>query len=230
MTAEVPTLSIEDVNMSNNTSVLFDEVVAHRLGMIPLTFSQGKMNLPEECKCKGKGCPLCQAVLKLDKKGPGMAYSGDFKSSNKTVKATESKIPIVELLKGQAIKIEAIAKLGIGADHMKNQAANAAYQYYPELDASGVKDPKDLKAAAEACPRKVLSASGSKLTLKDPVSCDICRSCEEAADGLKIKGNNSKFIFRVESVSGLSPKEIVLKANEILQEKAKEFKKELSKV
>lgn len=229
MISEVPTLAIDEVNIMDNTSVLFDEVVTHRLGLIPLTFPAKRMNMPEGCKCKGKGCPLCQVRLKLDKSGPGIVYSGNLKSSNKAAKPTDSHIPIVELLKGQNIKLEGIAKLGLGRTHIKNQAANAAYQYYPELEANGVSK-EDLKKIVDVCPKKALAVRGRKLVLKDPVNCDICRSCEELGEGIKIKGNPTKFIFRVESVSGLNPRDIVIKANEILQEKAKEFKKELSKV
>ncbi len=230
MISEIPTLAIDEVSIMDNTSVLFDEVVTHRLGLIPLTFPARRMNPPGECRCKGKGCPLCRVNLKLDRKGPGMVYSGNLRSSNKAVKPTDSRIPIVELLKGQDIKLEATARLGLGKTHIKNQAANAAYQYYPELEANGAKGRDELKKITEACPKKALAIRGKKLILKAPVNCDICRSCEEAGKGIKIKANPSKFIFRLESVSGLNPRDIVIKANEVLQGKARDFKKELSKV
>ncbi|KAI7055481.1 hypothetical protein KC352_g44570, partial [Hortaea werneckii] len=35
--SEVPTVAIEDVFMFDNTSIIQDEVLAHRLGLIPLT-------------------------------------------------------------------------------------------------------------------------------------------------------------------------------------------------
>ena len=43
--------------------------------------------------------------------------------------------------------------------------------------------------------------------------------------GEKVNTAPEKFLFRVESISGLSPEDIVTKAGEILEEKAKEFKK-----
>lgn len=36
MISEIPTLAIEYVYIENNTSIIQDEVLAHRLGLIPL--------------------------------------------------------------------------------------------------------------------------------------------------------------------------------------------------
>ena len=66
MISEVPTLSIEWIDVLENSSVLFDEVIAHRLGLIPLKFPVDKFNFKSECKCGGKGCPLCEAVFSLE--------------------------------------------------------------------------------------------------------------------------------------------------------------------
>jgi DNA-directed RNA polymerase subunit D len=221
MVAEVPTLAVDWVDIEDNNSVIFDEMLAHRLGMIPLVFDPKKFNYQEDCKCEGKGCPLCQAVLALEKDGPSIAHSGDLKSSNREVKPTDPRFPIVELLRGQRVKLNAVAKLGTGSEHAKWQAANASYQYYPELkesSASGV--PK--------CPKDCLKKVGNKVSIKDPTKCDLCGSCAEA--GVEIVGNPTKFIFRVESVSGLSPSDIVSKATEILAGKGEELKKLLGKL
>ncbi|KUI66295.1 DNA-directed RNA polymerases I and III subunit RPAC1 [Cytospora mali] len=48
MIAEIPTLAIEDVWVNNNTSVIQDEVLCHRLGLIP--FKGGKYGLHEFMK------------------------------------------------------------------------------------------------------------------------------------------------------------------------------------
>src|SRR3972149_11609867 len=53
---EVPTMAIEDVEIRKNSSILYDEIIAHRLGLIPLTTDLKSYNLPDKCKCEGKGC------------------------------------------------------------------------------------------------------------------------------------------------------------------------------
>lgn len=146
MIAEVPTLAIEHVDITKNNSALFDEVLAHRLGMIPLVFDPKKFNAPGECSCRGKGCPSCQVVFAVEKSTPGMVTSGDLKSSNKAVKPTDTGFPVVELLDNQQLKLEAIAQLGRGADHIKWQAAIASYGY--EDDAKG--NPKTFTFTVES--------------------------------------------------------------------------------
>src|SRR3989344_6056613 len=65
---EVPVMAISDVNFLKNNSALYDEIIAHRLCLIPLTTDLDSYNLKEECKCKGKGCASCQVTLSLDRK------------------------------------------------------------------------------------------------------------------------------------------------------------------
>lgn len=222
MVSEVPTLAVDYVDFEDNSSILYDEIIAQRLGLIPLVCDPEKFNFTEECKCKGKGCPACQVVLALEKTGPGTVHSGDLKSSNKAVKPVSPKFPVTELLKDQAIKLMAIARLGTGKRHVRWQAANAAYRYYPEVVESGD------KRAASKCPKGCLKMKGSKVVLADPLKCDLCMACEAA--GMKIQGREDKFIFRVESVSGLEPAYIVSKAAQILAEKADGFRKGAAKL
>ena len=230
MVSEVPTMAVEWVDFHKNSSVMFDEIMAHRLGLIPLTFDYKKFNSIESCKCGGKGCVLCQVVFALEKKGPCTVYSGDLKTSNKDVKPISPNFPITELLEKQELKFEAKANLGLGLDHAKWQAANTAYQYYPELEVSKNCPPADLKNAVSACPKGVLAVKAGKLTLTDPATCDLCLRCEEAAKCVKMRANPGKFIFRVESVSGMKVADIVSSASEILISKGEEFKKNANKL
>src|SRR3989344_8156217 len=81
MISEVPTLAIEDVELFDNSSALYDEMIALRLGLIPLTTNVKDYNFRDECTCKGKGCSKCTVTFALNKKGPGAVFSGDLKSS-----------------------------------------------------------------------------------------------------------------------------------------------------
>jgi DNA-directed RNA polymerase subunit D len=230
MISEVPTLAVEWVDFHKNSSVLFDEIVAHRIGLIPLLFDPGKFNFREDCKCGGKGCPSCEVVFAVDKKGPCMVYSGDMKSSNKDVKPVSKDFPITELLENQELRFEARAQLGTGLQHAKWQAAISSYQYFPELEISKDCGPQELKKAVSLCPKNVLVMKGNKLTLKDPAGCDLDLKCEQAGDCIKMKTNPNKFIFRVETASGLTPAQIVETASDILGAKAEDFKRNAGKL
>jgi len=224
MISEIPVMAVKWIDVHENSSVLFDEFLAHRIGLIPLEADPEKFNFSEECKCGGKGCALCQVSFLLEKHGPATVYSGDMLSSNKLVKPTDPGFPIVELLEGQKIKLEAVARLGTGKEHARHQAAIASYQYWPELK---IENQQEAKKAVKKCPKGLLAIKQNKVVLTDPIKCDLCRACEPE---VKLVPNSRKFIFRVETVSGLKPEYIIKKAAEILAGKAKEFKNLLAKV
>lgn len=124
MMNEVPVLAVEQVIFEDNNSGLFDEVVAHRLGLLPLAFDQKSMGKKSECKCGGKGCSRCEVRLTLEKQGPAMVLSDDLVCDGVV---PEKGVPIVELLDNQRIKLEAVAQLGVGTDHTKFQSAIVGY-------------------------------------------------------------------------------------------------------
>jgi DNA-directed RNA polymerase subunit D len=129
MMTEVPTMAIEWVDFKKNDSALPDEILANRLGQIPLTFDRRAYDLPSECKCGGKGCSRCQVEIVLKEKGPKVVYSSDLKIKAKDVKPVFDKIPIVELFEDEELQFEAIAQLGLGKEHAKWQAAVVGYNY-----------------------------------------------------------------------------------------------------
>ncbi|MFZ8830526.1 MAG: DNA-directed RNA polymerase subunit D [Candidatus Aenigmatarchaeota archaeon] len=133
MISEVPTMAIEWVDFKKNDSALYDELLAHRLGLIPLTYDRKAYKLPEECMEASVKDSQCYAKLKLKRRGPCTVYSGDLESEDESVKPVFEKIPIVELLDGQEIELIAYARLGYGREHIKWQGAVVGYS----IDDSG---------------------------------------------------------------------------------------------
>ena len=127
MISEVPTMAIEWVDFKKNDSALYDELIAHRLGLIPLTYDKKAYKLSEECREASVKDSSCYAKLNLKKKGPCIVYSGDLESDDESVKPAFDKIPIVELLEGQEIELIAYARLGYGREHIKWQGAVVGY-------------------------------------------------------------------------------------------------------
>jgi DNA-directed RNA polymerase subunit D len=128
--SEVPTLAIDDVVMIDNSSVVHDEAVAHRLGMIPLHTDLKRFVMPHDCDCKSTlGCSRCRVLLVLDAEATErtrIVTSGELKSEDEEVKPVSNEIPILTLAPGQKIKFEAYARLGNGKNHAKWQPTSAA--------------------------------------------------------------------------------------------------------
>ncbi len=125
---EIPVMAIEKVTFYDNSSILNDEILAHRLGLIPLKTDLKTYNLLSECNCKGDGCSRCTVTLTLDVSGPVAVYSKDLKSTDPEITPVHDSIPIVKLTEGQKVKLEAIAQLGIGSEHIKWQGGIASYE------------------------------------------------------------------------------------------------------
>ncbi len=145
MLSEVPAMAIEDVVIIENSSVLHDEILAHRLGFIPLKTDLDSYNLPEECSCKSElGCNLCRVALTLDAEAADdveAVYSGDLHSDNLDITPVSDKILIAKLAPDQRIKLEAYARLGKGMVHAKWQPVSAcAYELKPQDDAENSRD------------------------------------------------------------------------------------------
>ena len=225
---EVPNMAVSFVDFQKNDSVLYDEVISHRLAMVPIVFNPKDFEFKQTCKCEGKGCSLCEVVFAVNKKGPCKVYTKDMKSSNPDVKPLYDNIFLVELDDDQSLKFEAVSNLGTGRDHAKFNTAISFYRYYPSVEMKGqLKNPEECM---KVCPKNALEIKGNKASVT--MNCDLCQECVKKADPqfLKISGDNTKFIFTVESISGLSAEYIVMNAVQILNAKATELEKDIKKM
>jgi DNA-directed RNA polymerase subunit D len=128
--SQVPTFAIDDVVILENSSVMHDEAIAHRLGLIPLRTDLERFVLPHICDCKSTlGCSKCRVLLVLDAESQDktkVITSADLISEDDVVKPVNSEIPIVSLAPGQKLKFEAYARLGTGKSHAKWQPTSVA--------------------------------------------------------------------------------------------------------
>lgn len=221
---EIPKLAIEDVTIYDNSSALFDEIIAHRLGMIPLPTNPDLLVFKDECKCGGEGCPSCTVHYTLSKEGPCIVYSKDLEAGDQIWKVKDGGIPIVRLLKGQRLILEAEACLGKASDHAKWQAATGVgYRYYPEISINDRCD--GCGECIDKCPKKILKLKKGKATITNEEDCILCNSCKDVCprDAIEVKGNPRKFFFNFETDGSLTARETLLKALDIFHEKCEEF-------
>ena len=128
--SQVPTFAIDDVVVLENSSVMHDEAIAHRLGLIPLRTDLERFVMPHDCDCNSTlGCSKCRVLLVLDTESQDktkVITSADLISEDDVVKPVNSEIPIVSLAPGQKLKFEAYARLGTGKSHAKWQPTSVA--------------------------------------------------------------------------------------------------------
>ena len=123
---EVPTLAVDELEITKNDSALYDEIVAHRVGLIPL--KNENLRPANECDCKGKGCNKCSIKFKLSTKGPKTVFSSEFSPKGNNI----YDVPIVVLEKDQELEFVAIAKIGRGIEHAKFAPGLMYYNYVGE--------------------------------------------------------------------------------------------------
>ncbi len=100
---EIPVLAIDDVEISKNDSALYDETIAHRLGLVPL-------------KMDNRMGESTTATFKLASNKEGFVNSGEITGGKGVV---YNSIPITLLSKGQELEISATAKIGKASQHAK---------------------------------------------------------------------------------------------------------------
>jgi DNA-directed RNA polymerase subunit D len=124
----IPTFAIDTVTIYENSSSMFDEYIAHRIGLIPISTPAKGYSAKDE------------VLFSLDADGPKTVYSKDITSSDKEVKVSNGAIPVIKLAEGQKIRLDGKAVLGIGSKHAKfqpglvtyDQKADGVFEFYVE--------------------------------------------------------------------------------------------------
>lgn len=238
MLSDIPKMAIDtvefhlgpiDVDGKEYESItpLFNEIIAHRLGMVPVPTDYNLFCRKSECSCGGEGCPSCEIMYSLNKHGPCTVYSKDLQPlGSAELKVKDEEIPIVELADGQSVLIYAHAVMGTAKEHVKWQAAfGVGYKYMPviEVDQSKVDSADEIAAK---CPKKVFDVEGGKLIAKRPCDCSLCMACrndEGDEQPVTVSDDDRNYVFTFETDGSLTAQQVLDKAAEILSENAKTF-------
>jgi DNA-directed RNA polymerase subunit D len=205
---QIQIAAIDDVEISKNDSPLYDETVAHRMGLVPL-----KQNGKKEGK------------LKLSSQTKGFVYSGLLKGDFDVV---YDKMPITLLSEEQEIEMVANVKMGKGQDHAKFSPGIMSYRQVTEI----YTDKEVAEKLKNAVPNVEIKQKGDKIVIMDDKEREISDICEGFAEkhGKKIEVKNTgEVIITLESFGQIDAKSIFAKAVEALKKDLGEMSKKLSK-
>ncbi|KAM3269375.1 DNA-directed RNA polymerases II, IV and V subunit 3 [Capsicum baccatum] len=249
MIAEVPTIAIDLVEIEVNSSVLNDEFISHRLGLIPLTSERAmSMRFSRDCDaCDGDGqCEYCSVEFYLRVKCLSDqtldVTSKDLLSSDHTVvpvdysdgldNATNKGIIIVKLRRGQELRLRAIARKGIGKDHAKwSPAATVTFMYEPEIyineDMMESLTLEEKQELVDSSPTKVfaIDPENKQVIVVDPEAYTYDDEVLKKAEAMgkpglvEIHAKEDSFIFTVETTGAVKASQLVLNAIEVLKQK-----------
>jgi DNA-directed RNA polymerase subunit D len=213
MIADVPTLSIDEVRVIENSSVMFDEMIALRFGLVPLT-------TPDDY---GVGETV---TLALDVEGPGTAYSGDLVSSDDQVKPADENIPIIDLKDPegsetpQRLEVEADAVMDRGREHAKHQGGVAVgYRHLQRVEVVG--DADEFGDDDPHILRGVIEEDG-ELVPTEEFDHDLTN--RYPGKDVEVHDVPNAFVFSVETDGSLSVDELVTQAVDTLSGRATELK------
>jgi DNA-directed RNA polymerase subunit D len=203
----IPIMATDELEISKNDSALYDETIAHRLGLIPIKMEK---SWKEDTVLK----------LKLNVKKEGFVYSGDIKGECEFV---HDKIPITLLKKDQELKIKATTKMGLGKNHAKFSPGILFYRNLNEITMDKSFEEEIRKIFLDAN----ISTKGDKIIIKDEGEKSLLDFCE----GLAVKNkkkieikDTGEIVVTIESFGQISAEEIFKKSIEALKKRLKEVK------
>ena len=201
----VPTFAVKEVSIYKNESVMPDEMLAHRIGLVPI-FAD---SVDED-----------NHRLYLKKTG-GTVYSGDIAGD---LEVPLKNIPLVVLNENKSIELELLVTKGTGSMHVKYSPANVFFYNVVSL-----KQNAEIGDISDLCPKGLLEKKANKVFLKDPYACDLCRYCESQTNyGLEVLLNNEEFVLTIEPFGNLDINTIVISLSEYLLNELKELKEAFS--
>ncbi len=234
---EVLTMAIDYVVFYDNTTALSDEIIAHRIAMVPLRsdLAIDKYRRPEECR--GSNPPEgCYVSLYLEAEtGPQeelVIYSKDLKpQEDPEVVPVYGDIPLIKLGPQQRVVLEAWARLGRGREHIKwSPATVSVLTYIPNVRV--ITERCNLcRLCVERCPTKAISVVNDRIVV-DSTKCNLCRQCVSVCEpeAIELDWEKDRYRLLIESSGSLKPERIFLEAVLQIKTKLLEFQRSFKEV
>ena len=209
---EVPILAVNEIEISQNGSPLYDETISHRIGLIPL-----KTDKSINEKTTG--------ILKLSTKKDGIVYSGELKGE---IEVVHDNIPITILHRGQELELIANIVAGKGNEHARFSPGLMFYRNIAEitLDKDFLPEIKNLFHENE------IKEKGNKIIVIDnkekPIS-DVCEGLCERAKKECETNYTGELVISLESFGQMNAQDILVKSIESLKKDLAEIDKKISK-
>jgi DNA-directed RNA polymerase subunit D len=214
MIADVPTFSIDDVRFVENSSVMFDEMIGLRLGLVPLTTPLDDFEIGDV------------VTLALDVDGPATAYSGDLETSDALVTPADTNVPIIELKEGQRLELEADAVLETGKSHAKQQGGvSVGYRHLQRVEVVGDDADAEFDEQEPNILRGVIEDDG-ELVPTETFDNDLT----ERYPGKEVVVHDvpGAFVFHVETDGSFGVEELVTRAVDSIESRAAELEEKVA--
>ena len=209
-------------------SAMFNEIVAHRIGMLPVPTDEKTIEAFGDSIDDDTKQP--DIMYSLHKQGPCTVYSGDLEpvSGDTSLVIPETNVPLVKLAEGQAILVYAKAKIGNAQKHTKWQCAVAPRFY--QAPTINVSSGKGSKAIFDIIDKKNFKKKGKSHVIDNPVEAhEALRKLEqlwndkEAKEAMEVITKKDHFIFEFETNGAMKAKLALEQALKALDGHCNEF-------
>ncbi len=211
----------------NSSAPLFNEIIAHRLGLVPLP-TDLNMKFRSECSHPpDQACPLCTVTYNITKFGPCTVYSGDLiPVGDPSFAPVDKEIPIVKLRENQALIVDAEAVMGTAKEHARYQVTSGvAYKYHREFHVPKYIDV--LENIKKECPESVVEERDDVIVVTDDIPCKYIASLYQH-DDVKIFEDETRFVFQFETDGSLKAKDTLLYAVKRIRERLEKVRESIS--
>ena len=209
-------------------SAMFNEIVAHRIGMLPVPTDEKTIEAFGDSI--GDDSKQPEIMYSLHKQGPCTVYSGDLEpvSGDDSLVIPETNVPIVKLAEGQAILVYAKAKMGNAQKHTKWQCAVAPRFY--QAPTITVSSGKGSKAIFDIIGKKDFKKKGKSHVIDNPVKAHAALNKleqlwndKEAKESMEVSTKKDHFIFEFETNGAMTAKLALEQALKALNGHCNEF-------